>query len=55
MRAQEFAEEHTRQHDVVRKLRLPRAFGARVNLAKRLADNFKSCAVLIFSVFAHKS
>jgi hypothetical protein len=37
MSAQDLAEEHARQYDVVGKLRLT-SFGARVDLAKGLAD-----------------
>src|SRR5882672_10161827 len=46
MSAENFAVEHARQHDVVRKLRLAGALRARVNLAKRLADHFESIAVV---------
>jgi hypothetical protein len=36
--AEDFAEQHSRQNDVVGKLRLARTLGTRINLAERLTN-----------------
>ena len=41
MTAQDLAEEHARQNDVVGELRLANTLRARINFAKRLADDIK--------------
>ena len=52
MAAQDFAEEHARQHDVVGKLRLAGALRARIDLAKRLADYVQRLPVVV-TVLSH--
>ena len=47
--AQDLAEEHARQHDVVGKLRLAGALRARIDLAKRLADDVQRLSVVVRS------
>ena len=49
MAAQNLAEEHARQHDVVGKLRLAGALRARIDLAKRFADYVEWLSVVVRS------
>jgi len=46
VRAQELAEQHAREDDVVRELRLADTLRAGINFAKRLSDNVQ--------VFSHR-
>src|SRR5258708_7680887 len=46
MAAEDFAVEHARQHNVVGKLRLARALGARIDLAEGFADYLEWLSVV---------
>ena len=47
MTAQNLAEEHARQNDIVGELRLPRALRARVNFAERFSDDVEIIGIVV--------